>query len=245
MTRAFTDIDDLKQAWQQLERRLERQHALAFEQFKDGRMRQMQRGLRPLYWGQIVQLAVGAACMVASVRAAYLHWPVPHVLAAAAVMLVYGLVAIEFAARTLRQLSRLDPTAPVVAIQAQLAAMRRWYVLSELIVGLPWWFLWLPAFMVAAGLAGVDVFARAPRLLTYAAVIGVAGLALTFAFHWLARRPGWPRLARYADESMVAASLRRAQAAVDEVQRFAADDVTSSAAESAATAGTASSGDRG
>ena len=36
MTDMPLDIDDLKLAWQGLDRRLERQNALAFQHFKDG-----------------------------------------------------------------------------------------------------------------------------------------------------------------------------------------------------------------
>jgi serine/threonine-protein kinase len=162
--------------------------------------------------------------MVASVRVWYAHWQTTHLLIAGVVLHVYGLAAIAFASRTLDLLTRLDPTAPVVVLQERVAALRRWYVLSGWAIGLPWWFLWMPAFMVVTRLIGVDVYARAPLLFVYGTFIGVAGIAVTWGFHWLARRPGWTRLAKMADDSLVAESVRRAQAAVDEVKRFAADD---------------------
>jgi serine/threonine-protein kinase len=217
------DLDALKRTWQQIDRRLERQHALAVAQFQEGRMRRMQSGLRALYWGQWLQVMLGALCMVVATRVWYAHWDVLHLRVAALIVHGYGLAAILCGERILTLMGRVDPTAPVVAIQRQIAELRRWYVWSGNALGLPWWFLWLPVFMVLAALVGVDVYARAPRLLVYCAGIGGVGLAIMLGLDALARRPGWHRLAGYHEASMVAASLRRAQAAIDEVQRFSVD----------------------
>lgn len=217
------DLDELKRTWQQIDRRLERQHALSLARFQEGRMRRMQSGLRPLFWGQLVQIVAGIACMVAAARVWHLHWDVLHLRVAGLFVHVYGLAAILCGERILTLMGRIDPAAPVVAIQGQIAELRRWYVWSGNALGLPWWFLWLPVFMVLATLAGVDVYARAPRLLVYCVAIGVVGLGIMLGLDLLARRPGWHRLARYHEASTVAASLRRAQAAIDEVRRFSDD----------------------
>ena len=223
MTDGFADLDDIKRTWQQIDRRLERQHALAMAQFQEGRMRRMQSGLRPLYWGQWLQVIVGALFMVAAARVWYAHWDVQHLRIAGLLVQGYGLVAIVCAERTLTLIARIDPTAPVVDIQRQVAEVRSWYIRSGVAVGLPWWFLWLPVFMVLAAWLPIDVYARAPLLLVYCVGIGTVGLGVMLGLDVLARRPGWERLAKAHEATYVAASLRRAQAAIDEVKRFADD----------------------
>ena len=54
------ELDDFKQAWQSLDRRLEQQHVLSQQLFKDGKLDRTRRGLRPLKLGQGVQILVGA-----------------------------------------------------------------------------------------------------------------------------------------------------------------------------------------
>ncbi len=46
------ELDEMKQAWQALDHRLEQQHALSLQLFRDGRLDTLRRGLRPLVWGQ-------------------------------------------------------------------------------------------------------------------------------------------------------------------------------------------------
>ncbi len=41
------------------DRRLEQQHALNLQLFRDGRMDKLKRGLRPLAWGQAIQMLIG------------------------------------------------------------------------------------------------------------------------------------------------------------------------------------------
>ncbi len=45
------ELDDFKQAWQSLDRRLEQQHVLNLQLFKDGKLDETRRGLRPLKLG--------------------------------------------------------------------------------------------------------------------------------------------------------------------------------------------------
>ena len=218
------DIDDLKLAWQTLDRRLERQNALAFVQFKDRRVHTMRARLRPLDWGQILQNAVGALVVVAGVAVWARQWPVVHLRIAGLLMHLYGGLLIVAASHTLWLLSRIDYAAPVVAIQRQLGELRQWYVRSGMAIGYAWWLLWMPAMMVLAALVtGADLYARAPRVFALGTAIGLAGLALMAALHQAARRPRWAWIAPLNDHAMTGASLRRVQAVLDEIRQFEDD----------------------
>lgn len=50
------ELDDMKAAWQTLDRRLEQQHALNLQLFRDSRADKARSGLRPLFRGQVAQI---------------------------------------------------------------------------------------------------------------------------------------------------------------------------------------------
>jgi hypothetical protein len=225
MTDMPMDIDDLKLAWQGLDRRLERQNALAFQLFKDGRVKKARSRLRPLYWGQMAQILVGVLVIAASVSVWTAHWQLLHLRLAGLVMHVYGVLLIIAGGRTLGFVSRLDSAAPVVAMQRQLALLRRWHVLCGMTIGLSWWLLWMPFMMVLAmWLAGVDIYVRAPAVFSLGTAIGVTGLLVTWGLHRLSRRPRWAWIGAKMDAAATGTSLGRAQAVIEEIRQFEDDD---------------------
>jgi serine/threonine-protein kinase len=214
------ELDDLKQAWQSVDRRLEQQNRLAWSQVRERRLEKARSGLRPLYWGQLLQSVLGIPIILLGVSAWARHWDVTPLLVAGLVVHVYGVLLIAFSGRTLWLIGQIDYAAPVVTIQKQLAELRRFYALNGMVVGLPWWLLWMPIMMALAALAGVDVYARAPAMISLGTAIGVAGLAATWWVHRWSRRPGRPRLTRVMEDSLTGASLRKAQRVLDDVMRF-------------------------
>lgn len=108
----------------------------------------------------------------------------------------------------------------MLEIQRQIARVRRGYIVSGMVAGLPWWFLWVPVLMVLSALAGVDLQARAASTVWAGLAIGAAGLLGTAWFHRWSRCPARPRLAKAMDDAVTGRSLRRAQAQIDELRRF-------------------------
>lgn len=224
MTTHPIDLDDFKQAWQRLDARLAQQNALAFQAFRDQRTQQMRRRLWPLYGGQIVQMLFGIAMIVLGVYGWRRNLSAVHLVVAGVLAQVYGVAAVVSAGRTMRHIRELDYAAPVVTLQRQLGELRAWHVRAGVWLGQAWWFLWMPCLMIAAAALGVDVWERAPRVLVAGTVIGVAGVLVFEAAARLSRRPGWTWLAVLNDDAMAGASLRRAQAVIDEIARFEHDD---------------------
>jgi hypothetical protein len=220
MTDTLMDIDDLKVAWQRLDRKLDRQNALAFEHFKDGRVRTMRARLRPLLLGQAAQCVIGAGLVVFAVRTWLTHWDHSPLRTAGLVMHVYGVLVIIAGARTVHLIRQIDYAAPVLALQRQLAELRAWYVRTGTAIGLAWWFLWMPFMMMLVALAGVDMWTRAPGVFSLGTAIGVAGLLVMWGLQRWAQRPGWAWLAASHEAAMTGASLRRAAAVLDEIRRF-------------------------
>lgn len=217
------DLDDFKQAWQRLDARLAAQQALAFQAFRDRRLQTLRRRLWPLYGGQVVQLMFGFAMIVVGVYGWRWNTGVAHLVGAGLVVQAYGIAALASAVRTMQQIRELDYAGPVVTLQRQLAALRAWHVRTGVWLGQAWWFLWMPCVMIAAAALGVDVWRQAPRVLVLGVAIGVAGVLVMEAAARLSRRPGWAWLAVLNDDAMAGASLRRAQAVLDEIARFEDD----------------------
>ncbi len=212
------ELDEMKLAWQTLDHRLEQQHALNVQIFRDSRTDKMRRGLRPLVWGQALQMLIGAAALLvlAPLWIAYRHDPA--VLIAGVVMHLYCIGLIVFGAVVQAHVARIDYAAPVLAIQRQLQKLRRIYsVGGALVVGLPWWFLTAPLLVV---LSRGAIMRTAPAVIWIQLAIGAVGLVATWWFHRWAHRPERAAFGRKLDDSNAGGSLRRALAATDDLARF-------------------------
>ena len=212
------ELDDMKLAWQNLDQRLEQQHALNVQIFRDTRLDKMRRGLRPLVWGQALQMIIGALGLMLLAPIWIAHRHDTAVLIAGVVMHVYCLGLIVFGAVIQANVARLDYAAPVLGIQRQLLKLRQIYAVGgALVVGLPWWFLTAPLLVV---LSRGAIMQNAPSVIWIQLAIGAVGLLATWWFHRWAHRPERTAFARKLDDSTGGGSLRRALAATDDLARF-------------------------
>lgn len=225
---ALMENDDLKAAWQALNRRLERHDTINLQLLREKKLERTRSTLRPLLWGQVAQALFG----VPFILLASFLWMRSHslpnglptgALLAGIVVQVYGIATVALAGETIRRIRAIDFAAPVLGIQQQLAALRRTYIVSGMVGGLPWWFLWVPILLLLAGLGGVDLHARAPGLVWGGLAIGALGLLATAWFHRWSRNPQRPRLAAAMEAAVTGGSLRKARAQIDELERFERD----------------------
>lgn len=212
------ELDEFKQAWQLLDQRLQQQHTLNVQFFRDSRLDKLQRGLRPLVWGQALQIILGilGALFFAPIWIA--HRQEPAVLIAGLAMHLYCIGMIVVGAVIEAQVARIDYGAPVVAIQRQLLQLRKTYaVAGACVVGLPWWFLTAPLLVV---LTRGGIMLVAPSVIWIQLAIGALGLLATLWFYRWSHHPQRAALARKIDDSTVGGSIRRAQAALEDIARF-------------------------
>jgi hypothetical protein len=214
------ELDDLKLAWQTLDRRLQQQNALGFQLLKNSRTDNARRGLRPLAWGQALQILIGAAGMLVFAPYWVEHRHEPALLLCGLVLHAYCLGLVIVGAVVEARIAAIDYAAPVLAIQRQLLALRRAYVIGGMIVGLPWWFIYVPLLIV---LGDGRMLADAPWVVAIQLVIGALGLLGTWWFHRWANRPERAEFGRKLDDSAAGGSIRRAQAALDELAAFERD----------------------
>ena len=217
------ELDDFKSAWQALDRRLRLDNELKLHVMRERTLDKARGSLRPLFWGQVVQILFGIAFLL---LASLLWMSQPaHASSIVAGVLVhgYGVLMIIAAGVVLGALREVDYAAPVLDIQKKLLRARTLYIRSGMVAGLPWWFLWIAILQVLAGLGDVDLLAKAPSLVWIGYGIGAAGLLATWWFHRWARRPQRAEFGRKMDDSLSGGSLRKALAQLDELQRFERD----------------------
>lgn len=210
------ELDDMKLAWQDLNRRLDEQRLLNRQLFRESRLGRLRRGLLPLFAGQSIQLLLGI--LISGWAAAFwiprVH--VPHLLACGLLVQAYGLMLMLMGTRVLFLTQRIDLSAPVLAIQRRLAELRAWRVRVEAPVNAAvGCFIWIP--MLGMGLAwyGIDIWK--PGMIPLALLDGFVGLALVALTVYVVRRLGLG--GRLADH-VAGSSVRKAEAALDEITRF-------------------------
>jgi hypothetical protein len=213
------ELDDLKQAVWSLDRRLEQGSTPSLELYKEQKLDRTRASLRPLVWGHAAQVAFGVLLSVVAGSFWWRHSDEPNLMIAGVIVHVYAVLMIALGARVLVHIHTLNLAAPVLAIQKQLARLRRSYVTTGLVVGLPWWCLWIPFVMV---ISGADLVANTPASwLVLNLLVGIAGILGTLWFYrvlWY--RPAHDERRRNVEVSAAGNSLRRAQKFLDEIARF-------------------------
>jgi hypothetical protein len=214
------ELDELKSAWQALEKTLERGNQLNLAMLRQQKQDAVHRSLRPLKLNQAFQICFGVIFIVL----AALLWStkptaISVILGGVAVQ-VYGIGCILTAGLVFSSLSGIDYAAPVVAVQGGLARVRRAYGISVLVAGLSWWFLWIPLLVLLAGLAHVNIYAHAPSVIWIGMAIGVAGLSGMYGLYRYSLKSSNMRLRQFVERATFGRSLQKALEQLNEVRRF-------------------------
>lgn len=212
------ELDELKLAWQTLDRRLQQGNELGLHLLRESRIDKARASLRPLFWGQVVQLAIGFALTVTFARFWIAHVDSPALLVSGLLMHAWSVGLIVSAVMELLLITRIDYARPVLAIQKSLLHLRLWRTRVAPWLGLPFWLLWMP--LMAIGfewLFGAPIDAS----VYYVGVpIGIAGLLATLWWYRWAHRPPRHHIGQAVDDDSAGRGLARAQAALDEIARF-------------------------
>jgi hypothetical protein len=216
------ELDELKTAWRDLERRLDENNALTWQLLREKRLDKTRGALRRIAWGQSLQIVIwiGIISIVAPFWIQYRS--TPHFLVAGLVMHLYGIATIVLSVRQLALIANVNYGKPVVDLQKQIACLRRTRVQDQLWLGLPWWILWLVATMIGAQRwLGLDIYAPAPAWIWINIVVGIVGIVLTL---WLPRvfanTPRGSRFLHNTLDNLAGHSLVRAARQLDEIAQF-------------------------
>lgn len=214
------ELDDLKLAWQSLDRRLAEQHALNLHVFKDTKLAQAKSKLRPLMIGQVLQLLAGVAICFMFAPFWVKHFGTPHLMIYGVALHAYGIMFIVLAARELYQIGQIDYADPVLVIQKQLAELRRWRILHSPLFGVTGCFIWIPLMLVIFQKLGADVWVNSPRVVYFFIASGFVALGVLLAIRAWLRHPNRAHVAKSFDDSSVGRSLQRAENVLAEIASF-------------------------
>lgn len=214
-----TELDDLKAAWQTLNRNLERQHTRALHQFKESKLARFRSGLRPLAAGQVIQLVCGLILAAFSAQFGWKHLGEYLLMIYGILFQAYGIMLAGFAVRDLILIRRIDYGAPVIAIQKEIASLRAWRVRAGMWLAVAGCFIWLPLILLVPHYLGADAAPSSPQSGVWLILNVLVCLALAAAAVHLFRR-GKGRLAKALRESAVGRSVNRSQALLEEIAQF-------------------------
>jgi hypothetical protein len=227
-------IDELKLAWRALERRLARQNELELAGLRRSRLLDVRRALRPLLAGQLAQALLGALMIVWFASFWVAHRDEPLLLALGALGQLWAAVLTALAVWEIAAFSRVDYAAPVLAIQKQIAELRRRRLRVQPFLVVSGCAMWLPVTLVVfASLGGAQrwgeevpgmvawfVWAQRPEIVVWLLANVVAVPVVAFlALRWL-RDPRRARLAERVDGELAGRSLLRADALIAEIAAF-------------------------
>ncbi|MEO6172387.1 MAG: serine/threonine protein kinase [Arenimonas sp.] len=213
------ELDELKIAWQNLDRRLEAHMAMNQQELLKEKISKSHRKLSTLKWGQAIQMIAGSVIALMAIAFWNANQNIPHLFYAGLSLHIYGVALIIFGGVMQGLMSRIDYSAPVLEIQKQLAKTRRVYVIVSSSLGLIWWLLWIPLMMLFFAWAfGADIYTNAPGMILSWLATGVAGLLGSLGFMlWASKRPG---LSEKLERSAAGNSLNQAQKFLDEIAQF-------------------------
>jgi len=215
---SVTELDDLKAAWQTVNRNLERQNALALHQFKENKLARFRSGLRPLVVGQFLLLIIGVVITVVSAQFWVSHFGSPLLLTCGLLLHAWGIMFIAFAARDLVLIRRIDFAAPVIQIQKQLAELRAWHIRAAIWHGFTGSVAWLPVMIILLHVLGANAgFPKPQKIVWLVATVAVC-LLFNYGLMRLAQTSG--KCGQALRRSWIGSAVNRAQTALDEIAQF-------------------------
>lgn len=227
---ATPEFDDLKSAWRALDARLARLEGLGLDLARERRAGERQRRLRasigalwPLALGQVVQFLLGAGLIVF----AAIYWSSnldrPHLLACGLFLHATGIWMTGSAVYELMLLAGLRWTMPVLELQARLARLRHWRTRNSVMFAWIGCFAWVPMMLMAFAAAGADLWLHKPLVVASWFAFAFASAALFWVATRAFRAGRFPRLAAALRDNAAGQSVRRAELALADVERFEAE----------------------
>lgn len=212
------ELDNLKRTVANLEREVAYARSFRVAAYKEKQLDRTRASLRPVLWEHAAQVTLGLVLTIVG-QAWWSELNAPALLVAGIVLHVYAWLMIVLGLRVIVSIRTLDLDAPVVEIQKALARLRRSYVMTGFVVGMPWWLLWIPLAMVVFG---VDLNGRFSwAWLVTNIVIGIVGMAGTlWYFRHLWIEPQDSERRRSIEASVSGSSFRQAQSFLDEIAGF-------------------------
>lgn len=174
-------------------------------------MERVERSLRPLFRGQLLQVLIGLALILLGVQCWARNTQIPHRVVNGAILHVYGVLVIAQALLVCTRIRRIDYSKSVGDIRGKLDSVQAGYLRAGILIGFVWWLMWIPV-TVALGFDGV----LHPNSLVPSLVVGILGFLVSVWLYWRAlssqhsSADSWRR-------KLSGESIRAAYRALDEI----------------------------
>lgn len=221
------NLEDMKAAWDILDKRLTEQNRLALQALTDNRIDRAKSALWPLALGLGVQILFGLALAIPFAIFWIRHLDSIHLAIAGMMVHAYGLMMIIDAGSQLAMIRQIDHGKPVVEIQMALAKLRdRRVRLAPWLYGVTGCVIWVPFLMVVFAALGADIWVKVPSVMNWFILSAAVSLTGLFLIQWLVtRRPGsW--LARSVADMNAGNSLIKARKFLEELEQFQKEEAT-------------------
>jgi hypothetical protein len=217
------EVDDLKLAWAELDKRVATTQALAVSLLRDNRMSKMRGSLRGLVLVIAFELIMSWFAMIWLARF-LIGQPESWLLMTSTIILAGASVVVIVASIwQLAIIGRLDYSSPVVKIQHDIASLRtarlqvtRWILLLSPL-------LWLPGLIVTAqGVIGFDIWKHfGPRWVISNFVLGLVCVPVAIvASRRIVSRHGSSWIVKRIADELAGISLRNARQQLEEIAQF-------------------------
>ncbi|WOS39430.1 hypothetical protein [Xanthomonas rydalmerensis] len=183
------ELDELKAAWIDYGRQLERQTARSDALQRVRGLHGIGRRVRLLAGAQWLQLAIGLLFSLWGGAAWTDHWGSWHLVAYGLALHGYGLALLLTAAVQLRRIGAIDYAGPIADSQQAIVRLRRARLRSDRILFACGGVMWVPALGLLLHTAGVDLWVLRPAVVLANLLAGLAiSVALVVAsLRW----PAW------------------------------------------------------
>ncbi|HEY1604354.1 MAG TPA: hypothetical protein VGF77_02010 [Allosphingosinicella sp.] len=166
--------------------------------------------------GQLAQIAFGALILL-FVAGLWATLPTdPIVMLCGALLHLYGIAAIAMAGWAIARIRKIDFDRPLLESQLNLEKAEETLVLSRIVAGQPWWFLWIAVPVVLIGKAGGSFSPHGAATAMIMLGVSLLGMAATLVIRARLIRSG-------TIDDPVGRQLTGARRRLDEIRRFAED----------------------
>jgi len=173
----------------------------------------VERSLRPLFRGQVLQILVGVALIVLGAYCWAPNTHMPSRVVNGVILHIYGILIVAQSILVCTRIQKIDYSRPLPQIRTNLDSLRSGYLRAGVLIGFIWWLMWIPA-VVALGYDEILI----AKSLVPSLIVGILGFTVSLILYWLALRPSNPSAEswkkRFSGKSITSACL-----AFDEIER--------------------------
>ena len=176
-------------------------------------LERVERSLRPLFRGQVLQILVGVALIVLGAYCWAPNTHMPSRVVNGVILHIYGILIVAQSILVCTRIQKIDYSRPLPEIRTNLNRLRSGYLRAGVLIGFIWWLMWIPA-VVALGYDEILI----SNSLVPSLIVGILGFTVSLSLYWLALRPSNPSAEswkkRFSGKSITSAYL-----ALDEIER--------------------------